>query len=373
MNLDLGLGLLREYDDVRLRSPRTAPDRFLPCGFLRGMEPENHRIYRRLVQSLITPEVLSVWEGSIAGDVRTALTRVAGNPQGGVYTKPVWDELLLISFARLFFGISSGTEEFRKLEAGYRVLSRVSYRRIAVPWLPSERLVETTLQDMCKTIQQHSTSDSLLAEIRNQHPQYAKDPQLLRLLIFTLHFAASDMAGLLQWFAKTLCDLPEAGLRLRSELDAGIAQTHPNSLADRMMFETLRRCQVEHLYRRVLEDIEWEGYRIPKGWLVRICLAEAHRDPAVFTDPDKFIVERFDQAPPTQKQFLPFGAFKRSCLGESVARIFCRHFLCTWAQGWNGHQIGESHEDYAAWHWTPGSDFRLVLRPRSGSAPAENH
>src|SRR5436190_11182469 len=57
MNLESGLDLLKEHDDVRLRSPKVLPDRFMPCGFLRGMEPENHKLYRRLVQSLITPEV----------------------------------------------------------------------------------------------------------------------------------------------------------------------------------------------------------------------------------------------------------------------------------------------------------------------------
>src|SRR5262249_16900712 len=68
MNLESGLALLKEHDDVRLRSPKTAPDRFLPCGFLRGMDPENHKVYRKLVQSLITPEVLSAWEESIVVD-----------------------------------------------------------------------------------------------------------------------------------------------------------------------------------------------------------------------------------------------------------------------------------------------------------------
>ena len=367
MSLESGLGLLKEYDDVRLRSPKVAPDRFVPCGFLRGMEPENHKIYRKLVQSFITPEVLSAWEESVVADTGAVLTELAAHP-GGVYAKPAWDKLLFISFSRLFFGIDPASEEFRKLEAGCRITSRASERRITIPWLPSERRIENALQDLCGLLQQYVGGRSFLAEIRRHHPQYLSDQQLLRLMIFMLHLSASDMAGLLQWVAKILCDFPEAGLRLRAELDAGVPQSGPNSLAKCMLLETLRCQQVEHLYRQALEDIEWKGFLIPKGWIVRICLAEAHRDPTVFLNPNHFNPERFVSAPPTQKEFLPFGAFRRSCIGESVARTFVQGFLCTWTQGWNWRQVGQSHEEYAGWHWTPGSDFRFVLTPRNSVA-----
>jgi len=121
---------------------------------------------------------------------------------------------------------------------------------------------------------------------------------------------------------------------------------------------------VEHLYRRVLEDIDWEGFRLPKGWLLRICLAETHRDPAVFPDPAHFAPDRFLPDPPAQSEFLPFGAFRRSCLGDGVTYAFVRQFLGTLVSHWDCYQIGEAHEDYHSWHWTPGSDFHIRLEPR---------
>jgi cytochrome P450 len=362
MNLELGLDLLKEHDDVRLRSPKVVPDRFMPCGFLRGMEPERHKLYRRLVQSLITPEVVSVWEKSIPDDTAAVLAGLAAHSDG-VYAKPAWDDLLFVSFSRLFFGVIPGSVEFLKLKTACSLTSQVTGRLITVPWLPSERRIEKTLQDLCSLLQQHESRHTLLSELRRQHPEYATDQQMLRLLIFLLIISINDMVGLTQWIAKTLCDFPEAPARLRAELNAGVSQSVPDSLADRMLLETLRRNQVEHLYRRVLDDIEWRGFRIPKGWLVRICLAEAHRNASIFPQPDQFKPERFLEAPPPQKQFLPFGAFRRSCIGESVVRTFGRQFLCTWAQGWDCRQVGESHEEYAGWHWTPGSDFRFVLTP----------
>ena len=98
-NLESALRLLQEHDDVRLRSPKVAADRFLPCGFLRGMDPEAHKTYRRVVQALITPPVLATWEATISADISAALAKLAAFP-GGVHAKPVWEQLILLELGK---------------------------------------------------------------------------------------------------------------------------------------------------------------------------------------------------------------------------------------------------------------------------------
>ncbi len=367
MNLDSGLRLLKEHDDRRIRSPKVMADRFLPCGFLRGMDPENHSTYRRLVQSLITPQVLAAWEPTIAVDLRPLLEELSTH-RDGVSARPAWGELLARSFARLFFGIAPGTPEYVQLRAGFATIKKVSDRRIAVRWLPSERYTQRTLSELTALLARQTAPGSLLAELRRQ-PEFAGDAQALRLLLFIAYLSASDVEGYLQWLLKTLCDYPAAGLRLRAELDGGVAQTEPDAFARMFALETLRRNQVEHLYRRVLEEFEWEGYRFPKGWLVRICLAEAHRDETVFAEAGGFCPERFRETPP-QNQFLPFGAYQRSCPGDKITHVVSRVFLDTLTREWDWRQVGSAQEDYHAWHWTPGANFRVVLTKRASAAQA---
>ena len=362
MNLESGLRLLKEHDDIRLRSPKVAADRFLPCGFMRGMEPENHQVYRKLIQSLITPRVLAAWEPSIGVDVSEALSALERSPDG-VYAKPMWDRVLMRSFSRVFFGITPGSDAFRQLEAAFETVALIANRRISVPWLPSERRIERVLADLCHLLRQQTAPECFLAELRRQ-PEFADSEQALRLLVFMMYLGASDMAGLLQWTMKVACDFPDEVARVRVAVEQSAPGASLGSLCRRFTLETLRRHQVEHLYRRVLEDIEWEGFHIPKGWLLRVCLAEAHRDPAVFSNPAGFEPDRLAPDPPSQSQFLPFGAFRRSCLGEGVTHTFLGQFLRTMVRDWNCRQVGESHEDYRAWHWTPGSDFRFSLEPR---------
>ncbi len=368
MKVESALRLLKAHDDVSLRSPKVAADRFLPCGFLRGMDPSHHATYRRLVQSLITPQVLAAWEPTIAKDLRPLLEQFSQEREG-VCAKPVWEEFVRRSFIRLFFGIEPGTPDFAQLVAGYDVIRRMSERRITVAWLPSERRTHGILQDLGRLFERQTTPGCLLAELRRQ-PEFARDAQAHRLLVFMLYLAGSDTVGLLQWLLKTLCQSPEAGRQLRAEVDAGIDQTGADALARRLTLETLRRNQVEHLYRRVLADFEWEGFRMPKGWLLRICLSDAHRDPEVFPEAAEFRPERFLENPPSQAEFLPFGAYQRSCVGDKVTHVIARVFLTTLTSEWNWREVGESQLGYESWHWIPGKDFRVVLTRRGAEESA---
>jgi cytochrome P450 len=63
-------------------------------------------------------------------------------------------------------------------------------------------------------------------------------------------------------------------------------------------------------------DVELEGARIARGDLVRISIAGANRDPAVFPDPDRFDIRR-DNA----RLHIAFAHGPHVCLGMHLARL----------------------------------------------------
>jgi len=78
------------------------------------------------------------------------------------------------------------------------------------------------------------------------------------------------------------------------------------------------------LFRRAIEDTEFGGYLIPKGWQVFLASSVTHMDAAIFHEPAKFDPSRFkDQpsaaAPPCS--FVAFGGGPRICVGMEFARI----------------------------------------------------
>lgn len=67
--------------------------------------------------------------------------------------------------------------------------------------------------------------------------------------------------------------------------------------------------------RRVVEDAELSGVRMPKGTLVTLCIGAANRDPAEFADPDRLDVGR------NPNRHLAFASGAHACAGLNLARM----------------------------------------------------
>ena len=110
------------------------------------------------------------------------------------------------------------------------------------------------------------------------------------------------------------------------------------------MRESLRLYPVAPFVGRFLEnDGKINGYNIPKGVLALASLYTSGRDPANFTDSQKFIPDRWlrNEDNNEHKVFkshatLPFAMGSRSCVGKKIAsyEIHClitkvtAHHLC---------------------------------------------
>ena len=77
------------------------------------------------------------------------------------------------------------------------------------------------------------------------------------------------------------------------------------------------------LAREARDHCELGRLRIKRGDLVIIPLVALHRNPANFSEPDKFLPERFlaGQSSIDRFSYLPFGFSKKSCVGEKLANL----------------------------------------------------
>ncbi|WP_410677257.1 cytochrome P450 [Amycolatopsis sp. cmx-4-68] len=76
--------------------------------------------------------------------------------------------------------------------------------------------------------------------------------------------------------------------------------------------------------RHTLAEITAEGVTIPKGVTVQLSLAAANRDPARFSDPDRFDPQRPDN------QHLSFWGGPHFCFGAPLARLEGRLLISEW-------------------------------------------
>jgi cytochrome P450 len=76
--------------------------------------------------------------------------------------------------------------------------------------------------------------------------------------------------------------------------------------------------------RRLTEEIELGGYRIPAGAWIMPSIGATHYREDLYPRPDEFRPERFLDKPPDGYTWLPFGGGVRRCIGASFAQFEMR-------------------------------------------------
>ncbi len=135
------------------------------------------------------------------------------------------------------------------------------------------------------------------------------------------------IAVALTWTLLILSQLPELRRELREEL-AEVAPDDQSSLhslsglplLDSVISETLRLLTPNAMMSRVTtREDSLGGVILPARCEVVLCPFLAHRDAAVFSDPDEFRPARWQIVRPSPFEYFPFGAGGHSCVGRSLA------------------------------------------------------
>ncbi|XP_060566927.1 steroid 17-alpha-hydroxylase/17,20 lyase-like [Ruditapes philippinarum] len=140
---------------------------------------------------------------------------------------------------------------------------------------------------------------------------------------FTLRFALLHMVA-----------FPDIQQKVQEEIDNVVGRDRLPGVADRpnlayteaVLHESMRLSSVAPLgiFHQASCDTEVAGFKIPKGTNVGINHWALHHDPNAWNDVDRFIPERYlnedGKLGPKPKNWLPFSAGTRVCLGEFVAK-----------------------------------------------------
>lgn len=131
----------------------------------------------------------------------------------------------------------------------------------------------------------------------------------------------------LTWILLLLSQLPELRQKLRNELDETPSQNAEyvssvgrSSLFDAVINESLRLLTPNALMVRITtRPAMLCGVELPEQCEILLCPFLAHRDPARFPQPTKFLLSRWDAPRPSPFEYFPFGAGGHSCVGRHLA------------------------------------------------------
>jgi cytochrome P450 family 135 len=127
----------------------------------------------------------------------------------------------------------------------------------------------------------------------------------------------------LAWTFERLLRNPDKLERLRDDIVAG-----DGSYLDAVVKETLRlRPPVPVVVRTLLEPMRLGGHDLPAGTIVAPCIHLIHRDERWYSEPRRFLPERFVGKQPGTYTWIPFGGGVRRCLAASYAEMEMKRVL----------------------------------------------
>ncbi|KAM3930492.1 cytochrome P450 2C29-like [Leptodactylus fuscus] len=199
---------------------------------------------------------------------------------------------------------------------------------------------------------QRNLIDAFLAKQQEGKPestQYYHNDNLTSLVGDLFGAGMETTSTTLRWAILLMMKYPEIQQKVQSEIEQVIGSAQPQMEHRKQMpytdavihevqrFGDIAPVAVPHSTPR---DITFRGYCIPKGVTVIPLVHSALNDKAYFEKPDEFYPEHFlDSAGNFKKNeaFIPFSIGKRSCAGETLAKMEIFLFFTSLMQNFTFH------------------------------------
>ncbi|PIA56658.1 hypothetical protein AQUCO_00700785v1 [Aquilegia coerulea] len=198
-----------------------------------------------------------------------------------------------------------------------------------------------------------TTIIEVLLSIQEAEPeQYSDD--FIKGIIMTMFVAGTDTSSLtLEWAMSLLLNHPDvlqkACLEINHNVQGRLLEDYDLPKLPYLhciINETLRLYPAAPLLIPHLssEECTVGGYNIPRGTILYANIGAIHRDPELWTDPDKFMPERFE-GDQTEREmgfkFMPFGVGRRMCPGANLAQRVVALALGTLIQCFEWERVGQ--------------------------------
>lgn len=187
--------------------------------------------------------------------------------------------------------------------------------------------------------QADSSGTNILSDLvsaRDEAGELMSNEELRDLVISPLFAAQDASATAIAWALYWIHRLPTVRDRLIQELDRLGEEPDPMSIVglpylSAVCNEVLRiyPTQLFTFPRRVESPIEFMGYQLSPGTLLRGNICLTHRREDLYPEPDQFKPERFLERQFSAYEFLPFGGGARVCIGAALALFEMKLVLAT--------------------------------------------
>jgi cytochrome P450 len=363
---ELGLALLRDHERSLEVYPPFPGSRYIPRGFMRNMTAADHDRYAPIFRRAVTKAADEAFEGAVAAKARAVVARMTADSLAaggqGIPPRPYLREFTFDVLAGLLFGVEVGSAGHTDLAARFRALDMggIAQRLPQGTW---RRRWSATVDHLGGSVGTRGVlheAVELAAATPLDIDTATERATIVGNVMQMQESGTTDLTGLLTWVVKQLGDHPEWLERVHEDVPV---IGHP-SLSDRIIRESLRLEQSEFLNRRMTEDLEFHGFRLPKGWRLRICIREGHRSAKVFDRPTEFDPDRWRGATHPLSEYAPFGLYRHHCLAARLTHRIGAILVEELAGTARLSITRDGPREHGRFHWQPSRHLRIAIESR---------
>ena len=307
--------------------------------FMLRSDPPDHDRLRQLVSKAFTPRALAAIRPQVQPLVDTELDRIVQQGQMDF----AQDLALLVPAASMCCMLGIGFADRHRLST---LVSHATYLLAAKAYPELQGAAHKAVDELAAYMYE-------LIEQRRANP---RDDILTSLVLaeeagdsLSLEELIQQSIGLLIAGLETTIGVIGNGMRVFAQHPEQFERlAQHRELAESAVEECLRyEPSIPYTSRVLWEDTEFGGITIPADSVIMCVLIGANRDPAVFTEPDRFDITR------KEAKHCSFGGGIHFCLGSHLARMNAEVAFSSIAK-----RIKDIELDEAGFEWAP-SLFRI--------------
>lgn len=288
--------------------PAGDPRAELPAADLLTMDPPDHTRIRRLVSGAFTPKAiagLEPWIREVAGQLLDSADATEG-----------FDLIDALAFPLPIMVICHLLGVPAKDQASFRVwghaVAATLEPQTSLAAAKDSRAAELALTAYLKDLvaqRRADPDDSLLSALVaiEEDGDRLSSAELVSTALLLLVAGFETTVNLIGNGTVALLGEPDSWERLRSDPDLVLG-----AVEELLRFDS----PVQLTARTATEDVEIDDAVVPKGAPVIIAIGGANRDPGVFGQPDRLMIDR-----PNASRHLSFSLGMHHCLGAALARL----------------------------------------------------
>lgn len=282
-----------------------------------AMDPPQHRQYRNLVSYAFTPRAIDRLKNRVAEITQELLDEARSGGRMDFASEvayplptiviaellgvPTSDRPLFRSWAEALLSRQLSDAEFFRPEEEQR--NHPEMQRITRAFEEMSDYFRRMLEERKRTPREDMMSDLLKASVDGEHLSMEDTISFCTILLLAGHVTTTN---LLSQAIRCFDEHPEALEQVRRQ-----PELMPEAIEEVLRYAS----PVWRLVRTTNEAVNIAGVTIPKGEMIFTWLASANRDPAQFSEPERFVPTR------TPNRHIAFGHGVHFCIGAPLSRM----------------------------------------------------